>query len=544
MITISAGGAAIKRSLKLAGLALLLLVVVGGGVGYYLFQQAGQEGESSLERWIGGQLKRIIATYLNPVLEFDELDYTYPASVKLSNFRLTATDPATSRTIDILAADTAMLTLAEIPQQGQPVRIQKIELDAPALRLIKASPDAPGFLGFSNLVKGADQRPPDADAPEVKLSEVIRIDYIALRRGMVLYDDGSDDTEPMQLDDINTELHVNPTEGGWYSLDTTISREALFDLALKGRLNIDDMVLDLADTTLAMQVSRDTDSQLPPQLQRLLRQYEVVGALRAVVSGSIGADGIEAAKLSATVELSDTMFVISPYQLPQSNLTINAKLEAGIVHIDELAMDGRLGSIRATGRVSLLDDMPASVDLSVRDLLLQQLLRPTDEEPTGLAASMRGKLSSNVRWQGPVTQWSTRSAGDGDIKLREGTLVGLPAISQLTDLMRTAFKITTGRSAQPSDTADVTFRFAGDHIDVTALDIKTSTYAVRGNGSIGLDGELNLVVNGGPVEGVQSMLGAVGDLVGKVTDQLARYRITGKVGEPKVTMEVGPRLNR
>jgi len=58
----------------------------------------------------------------------------------------------------------------------------------------------------------------------------------------------------------------------------------------------------------------------------------------------------------------------------------------------------------------------------------------------------------------------------------------------------------------------------------------------RINGVVAYDGTLDLEANAGPMEKVQGMLGEVGNILGKVTDQLVKYRITGKAGDPKVAV--------
>ena len=40
---------------------------------------------------------------------------------------------------------------------------------------------------------------------------------------------------------------------------------------------------------------------------------------------------------------------------------------------------------------------------------------------------------------------------------------------------------------------------------------------------------------GGPIEKVQSLLGPVGDLTALLTDRIAKYHITGRIGEPRVS---------
>ncbi len=50
-------------------------------------------------------------------------------------------------------------------------------------------------------------------------------------------------------------------------------------------------------------------------------------------------------------------------------------------------------------------------------------------------------------------------------------------------------------------------------------------------------GDLDLKMNAGPLEKLQSMLGKVGDIFGKITDGLVTYRIRGTLGDPKVNVQ-------
>jgi hypothetical protein len=63
-------------------------------------------------------------------------------------------------------------------------------------------------------------------------------------------------------------------------------------------------------------------------------------------------------------------------------------------------------------------------------------------------------------------------------------------------------------------------------------------YGLRGHGDVSFDSRLDLAVDGGPVQKVENELGAVGDVLGEITETLLRARVTGTLGEPKVGIEV------
>jgi len=119
------------------------------------------------------------------------------------------------------------------------------------------------------------------------------------------------------------------------------------------------------------------------------------------------------------------------------------------------------------------------------------------------------------------------------LELREGRLVTIPIVHDLLDAMDVLGKI-RGKTAY-KDKADLAFDLTGDSVRVTEMKIVTTVAAVRGTGDIFYDGRLDMLVNAGPMEKVQSMLGEIGDILGKVTDQLVKYDVEGTVSDPSVT---------
>ena len=82
-----------KRKLILYPL-IGIVVLAGGLVGVWYW--IGMSGTSALERWIGGQVKSIANSYLNPRVDFEDLDYQRPYTAVLTKFRLTVDDADSS----------------------------------------------------------------------------------------------------------------------------------------------------------------------------------------------------------------------------------------------------------------------------------------------------------------------------------------------------------------------------------------------------------------------------------------------------------------
>jgi hypothetical protein len=66
--------------------------------------------------------------------------------------------------------------------------------------------------------------------------------------------------------------------------------------------------------------------------------------------------------------------------------------------------------------------------------------------------------------------------------------------------------------------------------------------ALRGHGDIYFDTRMDMLFNAGPVEKIQSLLGKIGDFLGRITDEISAYTVTGTLAEPKVGVKVAPNL--
>jgi hypothetical protein len=51
-----------------------------------------------------------------------------------------------------------------------------------------------------------------------------------------------------------------------------------------------------------------------------------------------------------------------------------------------------------------------------------------------------------------------------------------------------------------------------------------------------------MLLNAGAVEKIESMLGSVGAFLGKMTDEVSAYTLTGTLDEPTVGIKVAPNL--
>ena len=534
-----------KTGLKL----LVVLIILAGGAAAYFFYVAGGVGTSPLERWIGNQIKAVAGGYLNVELEFDNPDYQSPKTVILEDIRLTADDPANpGKKIDIMTIGRAELTLGEIPSEGQPLHIEHVILDKPVLRFIATGQGAAGFVGFSNLVKSSGEAKPEepATGPPPKVTDVFRIRLIQLNDGRIIYDPRQADAKAMDLDQINCKLDVQPDAEGWYALKTTLGRKPVLEVSIDGRMNINDNRLELGALTAGMTLGGQNNKSLPPQLQTFLDEHDVKGDLDITGNGLVNFSDITGSDLKLDVKLDKGSVAFSDYRIDIQSLLINTALANRVLELTKLDLNALDGNLSIAGTMGLTGGYDTALTIRGKDLHVHRVLK-AGQSVQGTAATatelpFRGKLQVDAQLRAPLTQLTTQVNGGGRLLLTEARFTNTPVVSDIEDALIAVSKLgdASGKPAPATDQGLVEFTLKGDHLMMDKLDYRSAIIAVRGAGTMHFaDTRLNMLLNGGPVEKVQALLGAVGDFTAKITDSIAGYKVTGTTSEPKVELQVG-----
>lgn len=473
----------------------------------------------ALQSWIGNQLKTIANSYLNPQLDWDKLVYEAPMTVKISNARLVANDQG--KTVDVFNASELTITLAEIPSVSKPIVIQEIIVDGLNLNVVSNPQDPMTFIGLTNLVKVSGE-----GAGEVKLTDVFDIRKIAVRDGKITYNPQIEGTQPMVLDKINTELIVAPDADapGWYGLDVKLVREPVFETKLVGKVNINDLVVDLSPLRLIMTLGPEHDDLLPPQLQKLRQQYQVTGTLNSEVSGEIPLTDWQKSSLVADASMERIFAQTDSMMFPINNLTTKATVKDGQAKVDTFNANAFGGVIRLTDTTAQLNDMlDARTTIALENLLIEELVRQGagDEDNR-----KEGIVNATINWQGPLTQFMTQSAGDGTITVRQARLNDIPIVSRFTGALQGVVNLATFKKPnEPSDEADIAFVLEGDKARLTNMKAKVMPIKIKGEGDIYLDTRLDMKVD------VEPAVIGVGQIMGKVTPKVP---VTGTIQEPKI----------
>lgn len=526
-----------KRKLIIVLPAILLLLAAGG----LLFHYFGP-GSAPVERWIGSQLGTVAGQYLNPRLSLGAVRYHYPLTAVVDNVRLVADDPAKrGAKIDIFAARQVTLEMAEIPQPGRPLRIQKLILDHPEFRAVSVSKDDASLVGFSNLLKGTH---PETHAgvqgrPEVKLSDVFNIRFVEVVDGLIVYDPRTAGAKPMDIDQVSFRLTVEPTkdaETGWYAVEMNLERKPVFATRLAGRINLDTMVIAAQPLRMEVALGREQDHYFPPQTQAMLREHDVSGHLAVEISGSLSTTDWRASNLTANLTLADGNLAMGENRIALQRLDLQWILANRQGTLERLQATILGGQVEAHGRVALNGPLDARCDVHLGNLRLEQCMR----NAAGGNGQYRGNLSGDISWNGPLAKAGTQSHGSGTIRVVDGDLEHIPVLEHiLAEISKTMKKVGVG-SGRTGDTADAAFTIEGNRVNLSNVLIVTRLVALHGHGSIYFNTNLDLLINAGPVEKLESLLGSIGSLLGKVTDEISAYALTGTLGQPKVRVVVAP----
>lgn len=527
------------RWIKRIVLGVLAIVGLAGGATAIMLIRAGGEGEVALERWIGGQLKRIVNDYLNPTLDFDMLDYQYPKTVVVTGMRLEADDPATpGAVIRVMQAERVRIELAAIPKRGEPIVIQSIEADAPVLRLIAAGPESPfKLVGLSDVVKQRDtDKPGRTNGEPIALSDVFQMNLVSLRDGVVEYDPRQPDHPPMRLDGFTTQMTCEKDDKGWYVFAFDMSRPPVFTFKSTGRVNLDDARLALHDTSLALDLGSEDVAALPPQVQKLLRDHEVDGHLTAQVAGEIPFSDPGAAELLAKVRMTGASVAFDEYRLPVERLSADMDVKDGHAIVNPVTVELLGGRIDADADITLNETLDAEGRLKLENIRLEEAVRPVSAN--GSAESepkMAGRIKGDIEFALPLTAAATQAGGHGRITLEQGRLGAVPGVDEINEGLEAATEaIGHDRNAPPGDVVDMIFELRGDHAYLQEMQIITTSLDMLGKGKVGFDGQLRMEFTGGPVK----RLGIIGELIAEAADNIRRYDVRGTVDEPVVTLAI------
>ncbi|TVQ79804.1 MAG: hypothetical protein EA380_03940 [Phycisphaeraceae bacterium] len=515
--------------MKKTPIVLVILIIVVTGGGYFAWRHF-NSATSGLDEWVARQVVRFGQAYIVPTIDFESFRYSNRV-LTLSDVTFTAPDST-----EVIRAGTVTVTLAQLPSIGRPIVIERVELADATLRLLRDT-ETGGFRGlvpFMRTERIADQEQVDED---VRITRVLQIRKVGLQNCGFEFDPG-DGQPPMRMAQISLDLDVTPVEGQTdriYELALDIDRNPIIHIKGEGLLNLDALTLETKSIELIADLADDEAlASLPPQLQTIVNQYEAHGKLDMKVTGLIALLDIFGSTISADLELKDFNIAQGEARLPIESAVVQAQLRDRIGVLRETSVSALRGTVSLVEATADFNSpaMPMTLGWAVSQIELREIVRAsTDREENPRYA---GILTSSGNMTANLAEIPESISGSGTLELRNGRLVFIPVINELVRAMDLLGQVTGTPRFQ--DQADIEFNLTGTGIEITRMSITTPAAGARGTGTIGYDTSLNLSVNAGPLERVQSALGGVGDILGAVTDRLVTYRIRGTTSEPRVSV--------
>ena len=366
-----------------------------------------------------------------------------------------------------------------------------------------------------------------------------------------------------------------PTGAGWYRISTKIDRTPIVSIELDMAMSIDTLDLVFKQATLNTTMNEENYKILPPQVQEFATAHSITGDLAVQTSGYLDIDDPLEGPLLINLSLTDGTITSEEEQLDVKSLGGSGRLADDELTFDDIQGSILKGSVYADFMLRLADGaVPTGIrrpetdaqaaagtdpgsgrgtpdpgkgqapsdtsavqqlrrenrafsiisGIQLKDIDLETLTQRRPERKRLL-----GKLTLDVEAVGRVTEWPKTLHGDGELQVRDARLTGVGLVSGLASAM----KLVT-RQPRHQDRLDAIFDLTPTGVEISRLNLVTSTMAVRGAGVVGFDDSLNLILNGGPLERIQESLGAVGHALGRVTDRVIRYQVQGTTERPVV----------
>jgi hypothetical protein len=503
----------------------LVLLASGATASWFLWQGYGRDlmrgGVVRLEQWCGRQLQAIANDHLGPTLSFDTLDYEFPRTVTLMPVRLTADG------VPFITADSIRVVFAEVPKVGSPVVIEAAVFDRPVVRLIEQADGS--LLGFSGFVK-TDGGQELADGGSTRLSDVLDITALEVTDGGLSYEPR--DGPAMRLRPLTFALqHERPAPGdaeaeaGWYDFAARLLLRPVARLDVASRLNLDTAVLDIGSAMLTTSLTTAQYEVFTPEIQEILRQYQIVGDLEWSLSGQVPLRDTAATAIDTSLKLDDGSVSFGEYVLPARSIELSARLSEGVLDVHDWTVELLGGRAQLTFKVQAAGPEAGHFEAqgAGEGLRVERALKFAEGEET-----LRGSAGFHVRVQGSFEDLGNTFTGNGDLEVTEGHFTVVDIFNRVLGI---------GGRREDKDHGSGDFELTPDRVRWSDVRVSSNVIGIQGDGDLLYDGRLDLLVNVGPLKGRQEVLGLIGDAVGIVTDRLVAYHVAGTVQEPKVNVK-------
>lgn len=540
----------------------------------------------------------IASELLKPRVEVGRLDYSFPLSVDIVDLRLVGTDQKNQDVI-LLDAPRVGITLDRLPILAGPLVFRNFDLEDVKVQLLAESSGE--IVGWSDLLTD-DSTSDDSGGDDRPVSDIFSIDRIAVE-DLTLEYALVDNPNRMVLDELDFIVDNKGKKGtnsidlgrgpGWYAVDTVLERKGLFEIKVDGGLDIDTLVVEINALDMDLTIDEQSVGYLPPQVQGIAKERRVNGSLGGNLKGTFDLDDPRSDDTSFSVELRATSLAIDDFLVEIDDAKLEGRYRDEVLLIDPMEAHVFDGVLRGTLRIAdeerrglsqeefeagkaregeslppvsknpLIEERIADIQafsddfvptgafdtaleiatglrlfssLEIDEVQLGRIHRVNPQDPQKIS----GKLSAGIETDTNLGRPLVMLGGGGQLEVVDARFTGGPLVSALSKVMRI---VTLSPSEKDWMTAE--FRIRNERILIDRFSGLAGPIGGRGGGWIGFNGQMDLELNAGPLEGLQATAGKIGELTSLITDRLAKYVVTGPVRDPRVKIApFGIRLNR
>ena len=483
--------------------------------------------------------------------------------------------------MDFFACDSVRIVLPELPTPGKSVDVGSIDIVHPAIRAIAIAPQSNQFAGFvalQNMAAGQPASAAPSDVPaampaepsaKTKLSNLFRMQTLAVSDASIYYDPRIDGTTPLSLDQITSKIDLDSPAGDAYRFDALIPSKPDLNLEISGRADVEALKLNPLNLDLTTRVGQDAPNYkyLPPQLQVAMRPYDPVATIQIKANGTVPMTKPTDADITAEIAMDDVKATAGGYRIPVNQIRMPVRYTAG--QVEFLASSGMGGptitafdgTANLTGTVMLNDRLNTTLSLKVNDMLIQDLMADKIAEPkkTNLIGDLTMDLEpvdapvldiASYFTTGPATAPSAPPAqadlqsafssgppkyisdlpaswGTCEINITHARLAGLEVVQGIGNFAKSAFTDLFDKKDKdkpetvvPKENAKVVCNFVRDRIELTQIHYEGEALAADGKGYITLEQQLDLYLTGGVFQ-------KLGGFMKQISDSLLYYHVYG-----------------
>jgi uncharacterized protein involved in outer membrane biogenesis len=315
-------------------IALLVLIVLAG-VGWLALPFI-------LEPVIRAKLGAIAEAHLKARLLIGRIDYSFPYGVRVHKVRL----KRLADDSELFAAPLIELALLELPIDSRTLQIERIIIDQPTLRLVRQAVLPPATAPSATAAPTAPSQPRTDPPPDVvKLSDLFRLRVLSISGARIEYEDRrAPDAPPLVWDNINTDLRLTPRTASEYGWAFTADSGAAADVAASGAIDIDRLVVDVAQLAINARADTDGAAALPARLRQFLQHAGASGAVRLEAAGQVLLRHFDVPRFNSKIHLDDAQATVQG-QLVRADVVIAASKQPDQprVHISVPAFQARVG---------------------------------------------------------------------------------------------------------------------------------------------------------------------------------------------------------